>query len=267
MSDVFLSYSKEDGKTASLISEKLTTAGFSVWWDRHIMPGKTWDEVIGASLDSAACVVVLWSKTSVQSRWVREEAERGADRLVPIFIEKVKPPLGFAHIEAADLSEWQGEATNSEFTILCEAIGSLLKTPRKPVEVVPAPNPQPAASAAAAPAAAAPVVNQAPIVNPAPFANPAPPPLPFASAQFFVGRWRVEGFNGSDITYWPNGAFNGVMAQGNVFGRWNVQVLGPSVFQLQLWFANMNTWMGTFQILDWDHLQGLEGNYIVSRIR
>jgi hypothetical protein len=105
-----------------------------VWWDRHIMPGKTWDEVIGVELDAAACVLVLWSKLSVQSRWVREEAERGAKRemLVPIFIEKVDPPFGFGRIEGADLSTWHGEPTDPEFVNLCDAARGLLKGAKRP---------------------------------------------------------------------------------------------------------------------------------------
>ena len=251
MSDVFISYSKEDAGKAQLISEKLGAAGFSVWWDRRILPGKTWDEAIGSSLDSAACVVVLWSKVSVQSRWVREEAERGADRhiLVPAFIEKVEPPFGFGHIEAADLSGWNGEATNPEFASVCEAIGGFVKAPKQQ-----APQSRPPAE-------------EVPRVEPS---------SPVLTVQFFFGRWRVDNQNsGSDLLYLPDGTFSGVIMQNiagfncpmNAFGRWNFQIVGPDMFQLQLWFANMNTWGGTFRVLDADHIQNLESNYIVSRVR
>ena len=86
MSNVFISYAKEDAPTAQRLSEALQRVGFSVWWDRHIPPGKTWDDVIGRSLHTADCVLVLWSKISVESRWVREEAEVGAARgcLIPL---------------------------------------------------------------------------------------------------------------------------------------------------------------------------------------
>ena len=251
MSDVFISYAKEDATKARLISEKLGAAGFSVWWDRRIVPGKTWDEVIGASLDSASCVVVLWSQISVQSRWVREEAERGAVRhtLVPILIEKVEPPLGFARIEAADLSAWQGEATDPEFASVCDAIASLLKTPVRPVPAF-----QPPAA-------------------PKPLAAPQPP---MPSIQYFLGRWQVNGpGGGSDIIYLSDGTFRGYQMQNiagynnqiGVFGRWNIQVLGADMFQLQLWYANMATWAGSFRILDQDHIQSLEWSYIAVRVR
>ncbi len=227
------------------------------------MPGKTWDEVIGASLDAASCVVVLWSKVSVQSRWVREEAERGADRgiLVPVFIEKVEPPFGFGRIEAADLSDWKGEATDPEFTSVCDAITAFSKTPARP-----APQQQ-ATRSAPVPVTPGPQSNVTVSPN---------PPQSAASPQFLLGRWRVEGFSsGSDLIYFPDGTFNGMMVQNivgynnqiNVFGRWNFQALGPDIFRLQLWFANMTTWGGTFRVLDMDHIQNLESNYVATRVR
>jgi hypothetical protein len=129
MSNVFISYAKEDAATARMLSDALQRAGFSVWWDRHIPPGKTWDDVIGRSLDAAACVVVLWSKISVESRWVREEAERGASRgcLIPVLVQRVDPPFGFGRIEAADLSEWGGDDNDPEFASLRAAVSDLIK--------------------------------------------------------------------------------------------------------------------------------------------
>jgi len=136
MSSVFISYAKEDAATARRLAEALQKAGFAVWWDRHIPPGKTWDDVIGRALNSAACVIVLWSGTSVGSRWVREEAERAASRncLIPVLIEKVEPPFGFARIQAADLSEWHGEEDRAEFKELAAAVADLVQTATQPFE-------------------------------------------------------------------------------------------------------------------------------------
>ena len=133
MSSVFISYAKEDAATARMLVDALQRAGFSVWWDRHIPPGKTWDDVIGRALETAACVIVLWSETSVQSRWVREEAERAASRgcLIPVLVEKVDPPFGFGRIQAADLSGWRGDEHAPEFAGLFAAVSDLAKTPAR----------------------------------------------------------------------------------------------------------------------------------------
>jgi hypothetical protein len=85
MSDIFISYSKEDRGKAKDIAEALKQQGFSVWWDRSILPGETFDTVIEEALDAAKCVIVLWSKTSVYKEWVRTEASEGKQRgiLIP----------------------------------------------------------------------------------------------------------------------------------------------------------------------------------------
>jgi hypothetical protein len=68
-------------------------------------------------LNSARCVIVLWSKDSVSSRWVKTEAAEGAARgiLVPALIDKARIPLEFKRIEAADLSDWHGDSPHFEF--------------------------------------------------------------------------------------------------------------------------------------------------------
>jgi hypothetical protein len=97
LSDIFISYAREDRGRAKQLAEALKAQGWSVFWDRTIPPGKTWREVIAKALHEARCVVVAWSEASIASGWVHEEAEEGHERkiLVPIFFEEVKPPMGF----------------------------------------------------------------------------------------------------------------------------------------------------------------------------
>ena len=111
MSDIFISYASADRERATLLSKALQRRGRSVWWDRTIPPGKEYDQVIEEALDSAQCVVVLWSHASVASSWVKTEAAEAMRRkiLVPALIEDVKIPLEFRRLQAADLSRWQGE--------------------------------------------------------------------------------------------------------------------------------------------------------------
>ena len=109
MSDIFISYASPDRDKARALAGVLGAKGWSVWWDRTIPPGKEFDEVIEAALDSAKCVVVLWSKSSITSSWVKTEAADAMRRkvLVPALIEQVKIPLEFRRLHAADLSRWQ----------------------------------------------------------------------------------------------------------------------------------------------------------------
>lgn len=57
--DLFLSYASADRDLAKALASVLQHNGWSVWWDRAIPPGKTFDEVIETALGAAKCVVVL----------------------------------------------------------------------------------------------------------------------------------------------------------------------------------------------------------------
>ena len=73
MADIFLSYVREDRKKAETLAEALQSEGWSVWWDRQIPVGRKWDEVIEDALSNTRCIIVLFSKQSVLSDWVRSE--------------------------------------------------------------------------------------------------------------------------------------------------------------------------------------------------
>src|SRR5215471_3730957 len=111
MADLFISYSRKDLSRVRVLADALSTQGWSVWWDRQIPAGRTFDEVIAEALDGARCVVVVWSKESIDSSWVREEAEEGRRRkiLIPVLIDDQHPPLGFGRIQAVELRDWNGD--------------------------------------------------------------------------------------------------------------------------------------------------------------
>jgi len=128
MSDIFISYARADKHKAELLADAFSRKGWSVWWDRHIPPGQSFDETIESALNSARCVIVLWSTHSVSSRWVKTEAAEGADRgiLVPAMIDHAPIPLEFKRIEAADLSDWEGELSHREFDQLQKTVASMI---------------------------------------------------------------------------------------------------------------------------------------------
>jgi hypothetical protein len=74
LSDTFLSYNRDDQATARLFAEGFEHEGFSVWWDATLHSGEAYGQVTEKALREAKAVVVLWSKKSVDSRWVRAEA-------------------------------------------------------------------------------------------------------------------------------------------------------------------------------------------------
>ena len=135
MSD-FISYASEDRTRAQKLAQVLGGEGWSIFWDRTIPIGKTWREVVGKELNQARCVIVLWSKTSIESSWVQEEADDGARRgiLVPVLIENVRPPIGFRSIQAADLSDWDATEPTYAFRRLIVDIVGLIGPPPKEAE-------------------------------------------------------------------------------------------------------------------------------------
>jgi hypothetical protein len=116
MSDIFISYSKPGRPLAQKLA-KLLGKSWTVWWDPKIPPGRRFAEVIHEELEKARCVVVLWSKHSVKSHYVCEEAEfaRGKGKLVPVLVEEADIPVGFRTIEAANLIGGQFDEANEEY--------------------------------------------------------------------------------------------------------------------------------------------------------
>lgn len=127
MADVFLSYAREDRTRAADVAAALTRRGWTVWWDRQLLPGDTFEQAIARQLADARCVVVLWSSTSVTSDWVRDEAgeARNARKLVPALIDEVSPPFGFRQYQNANLAAWTGNDSDPEFARLLDGVEAL----------------------------------------------------------------------------------------------------------------------------------------------
>ena len=145
MPDIFLSYSREDQPMARCFAEALEREGFKVWWDQTLRSGENYDQVTEEALEQAGAVVVLWSKASVGSRWVRAEATL-ADRrgtLVPVMIEDCKRPIMFELKHTADLSRWKGDTNHPAWRAYVADV-------RRVVQKDAAPTDQPRATAGAA---------------------------------------------------------------------------------------------------------------------
>ena len=129
MADVFLSYVRADRNVASEIAQGLDDAGLSVWWDRYIQAGVDFSEEIERELAAARAVVVLWSGASVQSKWVRDEAAyaRDRNRLVPIRLDAVEPPLGFRQVQSLDFQGRNKDVGSETFGMLVESLERLVK--------------------------------------------------------------------------------------------------------------------------------------------
>jgi hypothetical protein len=131
MPDIFISYASPDREIAQTIADALGQRGHSVWWDRTIPPGRVFDEVIQEALNAAKCVIVLWSANSIRSNWVKTEASEALalNRLVPVLIEDVHPPIEFKRIQAAYLVGWTGDTRHPEFAGMIASVERLITQP------------------------------------------------------------------------------------------------------------------------------------------
>jgi hypothetical protein len=110
MSDIFLSYAREDQVWVERLASHLEKSGWSVWWDRRLQAGDPFDGVIEREVEAARVVLVLWSTHSVNSVWVKAEATAAQhqNKLVPVLIEPVRIPIPFNAFHTADLTGWDG---------------------------------------------------------------------------------------------------------------------------------------------------------------
>ena len=130
MSTIFISYAREDRPKAKQLAEALEQKGWTVWWDIVIPAGKKFGDVILEKLNTADAILVLWSESSIKSDWVLDEAQVAKKRnvLIPVFIERVNPPLGYGQIHAADLVGWNGSANAQNFFRLVQDIAEMIRT-------------------------------------------------------------------------------------------------------------------------------------------
>jgi hypothetical protein len=85
MSDIFLSYAAEDRDRARAVVQALELCGWSVWWDRDIGAGQSYDQAI----------------------------------------ERVELPLEFRRKQTADLTGWAGEQGHEGFEAVRAAVAAV----------------------------------------------------------------------------------------------------------------------------------------------
>jgi hypothetical protein len=132
MSDIFISYKREEQATARNLANALETQGWSVWWDPKLRAGERFNDVIEKALKESKCVVVMWSKRSVESQYVKDEATYALNRnkLVPVMIEEVELPFRFEGLHTPSLIGWDGSKPSRSFEGLSRILRLLLVSRR-----------------------------------------------------------------------------------------------------------------------------------------
>lgn len=123
---IFVSYSRADRARIVPLTQALERAGHTVWWDQKIDGGSSFAKTIEQELENADAVLVAWSKSSVASDWVRDEAGHARDRhrLVAISLDGIEPPLGFRQYHAIGFAGWNGRDDAPEFHDLLRSVAA-----------------------------------------------------------------------------------------------------------------------------------------------
>ena len=117
--DVFLSFASADEPIASQLAQALRGHGLSVWKDQDLQVGSDWAYEIQRAIEGSNIVLVLLSKDSAKSDWVRREAAialaTGNKRVVPVFLTtNVDLPFILRSRHGVDLSDEDSRADSIE---------------------------------------------------------------------------------------------------------------------------------------------------------
>jgi len=151
MADIFISYARSDKARVAPLVAAIEAKGWSVWWDPAIAAGQQFDDQIDAELQAASAVLVVWTATSVASRWVRGEARDAAERgiLVPVRFDDARLPIDVRAIQTTDLDKWGENPASAPFQDLLRSLETVIKRQRASAKS--AANSAPSAAAAAVP--------------------------------------------------------------------------------------------------------------------
>lgn len=117
---VFLSYAREDRTRVEQVYDSLRAEELRPWMDtRDIMPGQSWDRVIGEAIREADFMLAFISRHSVSKRGyiqreiraalsVLAELPEGAIFLIPVRLDDSEVPEPLRHIQWVDLFEEDG---------------------------------------------------------------------------------------------------------------------------------------------------------------
>jgi formylglycine-generating enzyme required for sulfatase activity len=124
MTQVFLSYSRNDLAFVEHLAEDLKAAGLNVWYDLSGLDGGTrWGREIQNAIQQSQIFVVVLSPNSVESEWVEKEfmyANSLKKKIVPLLFQPCETPMWFINLHFIDV---QGENYDRHYWIILKAMG------------------------------------------------------------------------------------------------------------------------------------------------
>jgi hypothetical protein len=149
---IFFSYSRADSEFVLNLATTLRSSGANIWLDQlDIKPGSRWDRSIEEALNTSQTVLVVLSKSAVESTNVMDEVSYALEeqkKVVPVLMESCTIPFRLRRLQLADFSkdEVKGiqtliEALNLDRSVADKLSGVVadqeLKPPSKPSKYTP----------------------------------------------------------------------------------------------------------------------------------
>jgi hypothetical protein len=138
MSPVFLSYKRvDDAARAKVVRARLEALGLDIFQDVDMSAGEFFPTILNKRIRAATAVLVLWSKSSIDSHWVVSEAQKGLEqaKLVAVAFDRDitrEMPMPFNGIQTPDLSDWietGSKADHDGWRSVLKALGGLCNRP------------------------------------------------------------------------------------------------------------------------------------------
>ena len=130
LADVFISCSRLDRDRVQPIAERLSSLGYSVWWDAR--DGQARVDEIERQFAEAPVVVTVWSNNARNSSWVLAQSARALDeeKLLQMRLDDIRLPAPFETLKVAEL-----HSGKSEWGMLEAALAGLVREQR-PLEPI-----------------------------------------------------------------------------------------------------------------------------------
>lgn len=127
MADVFISCSRLDRDRVTPIAERLSSLGYSVWWNAR--DGQANVDEIQRQYDEARAIVTVWTYAAQNSSWVLAQSAHALDqdKLLQMRLDDFSLPAPF---EALKVAEMHGG--KSEWGMLEDALARLVREGRAP---------------------------------------------------------------------------------------------------------------------------------------
>jgi len=124
-----ISYGRADKKRVRRLAALLKSRGYTVWWDADLEYGEAYRARILKEIAVARTVVVIWSFTSINSDWVRAEAERAkaGNKLLPTKVKALPAsdiPIPFSELNTPDIENLAALADQIQKNLLKPQVGA-----------------------------------------------------------------------------------------------------------------------------------------------